>query len=240
LEDIGLSRREAKVYLALLELGPNTVGPVVKRSGVPSSKIYEILDRLIARGLVSYLIIKHQKRFQAADPERVLSYLDEKRKKLVDALPELKTKQQLAKERQDVELYEGKQAIFSLMHGLVNKAKKGEEYLSFSVGQEHDDPEIARFYTNFTWRRKEKGLKTRVLTNEKARPIYTRRYPKEVLTAINNRFTPFNFPQGLVILQDKLIILNWKDRPTAIVITSKNITGQYRAFFYELYNTARL
>ena len=234
LEDVGFSRREAKVYLALLELGTTTVGPLVQRSRVPSSKIYEILDRLISRGFVSYLTIKHQKHFQAADPERVLSYVEEKRKRLEEALPELKIKQQLAKERQNVELYEGKKAIFSLLYGLVAKAKKGEEYLSFTPGEEHDDPEVTLFYTNFTLKRKEKGLKIRVLANEKIRPIYEKRYAKEVLTAINNRFTSFNFPQGVVVFQDKLIILNWKERPTAIVITSKTIANQYKTFFYEL------
>ena len=58
LEDLGLSKREAKAYLALLELGSTTVGEIIKKTDIPSSKIYEVLDRLMKKGLVSYVIIK--------------------------------------------------------------------------------------------------------------------------------------------------------------------------------------
>ena len=43
LEEIGLTKSEIKVYLALLELGSATSGPIVDKSGASSSKIYEIL-----------------------------------------------------------------------------------------------------------------------------------------------------------------------------------------------------
>ena len=56
LESVGLTKSEAKVYLALLELGSSSKGPIVKRSGVASSKVYELLDKLIAKGLVSIVV----------------------------------------------------------------------------------------------------------------------------------------------------------------------------------------
>ena len=239
LEDLGLSKREAKSYLALLELGSTTVGKIIKKTDIPSSKIYEVLDRLMKKGLVSYVIKKHQKHFQASDPEDVLNYAEERKKQFESILPRLKEKQKSAKEPQSVEMFEGKKAVFKVIYNLIEKSKKGDEYLSFSVGEEHDDPEIVRFYTNLTWRRKGKGLRIKVLTNKTIKPIYEKRYSKKVLTTINNRYTSFNFPQGIIVINGKIINLNWNPKATAIIITSKNIAKRYRKFFYEIYENAK-
>ena len=56
LVNLGLTEGEAKVYTALLGTGSSTVGPIVKASGVASSNIYDILERLIEKGLVSFII----------------------------------------------------------------------------------------------------------------------------------------------------------------------------------------
>ena len=76
-EDIGLTKREIKVYLALLELGSTTVGNILDKTRIPSSKIYEILRRLQDKGLVSYVKIENKRHYQAADPNSILSLLDE-------------------------------------------------------------------------------------------------------------------------------------------------------------------
>ena len=46
LKEVGLTEGEAKVYLALLELGASTSGPIVKKSRVSRSIIYNILEKL--------------------------------------------------------------------------------------------------------------------------------------------------------------------------------------------------
>ena len=56
LEETGFSKREAKIYLKLLELGATTSGPLIDKTDVPSSKIYEVLNRLEEKGLVAKTI----------------------------------------------------------------------------------------------------------------------------------------------------------------------------------------
>ena len=53
LEKIGLTNSEIKVYLALIDTGASTVGPITSKSKVASSKTYELLDKLIEKGLVT-------------------------------------------------------------------------------------------------------------------------------------------------------------------------------------------
>src|SRR5829696_2784766 len=51
LQRVGLNKYEAEAYAALLRYGPLTGYELGKRSGVPLSRSYEILERLTARGL---------------------------------------------------------------------------------------------------------------------------------------------------------------------------------------------
>ena len=78
LEKIGLTNSEAKTYVALLKLGQTTAGPIVSEAKVTRSKIYDILERLKNKGLVSYITKKSTKHFSATSPENILHYLEEK------------------------------------------------------------------------------------------------------------------------------------------------------------------
>ena len=62
LEEIGLTKTEIKLYLALLKLGQSTTTGIVREAQVHASKVYEFLDKLIQKGLVTY-VIKANKRY---------------------------------------------------------------------------------------------------------------------------------------------------------------------------------
>ncbi len=53
LKQAGLTDAEARVYLALLDLGSAKIGALVKKSKVAQSKIYDVLSRLLEKGLAS-------------------------------------------------------------------------------------------------------------------------------------------------------------------------------------------
>jgi sugar-specific transcriptional regulator TrmB len=54
LTKLGLSLYQAKVYSALASLGPSGVADIQKASGVPRTKIYEVLDQLLYMGAVEF------------------------------------------------------------------------------------------------------------------------------------------------------------------------------------------
>ena len=82
LRELGLTEGEIKVYLALIGLGEVTSGPIVKEARVSLSKVYQILDRLSKKGLVAHILKNNTKYFKAADPNRLLVYLNEKQDSL--------------------------------------------------------------------------------------------------------------------------------------------------------------
>ena len=71
LEKLGLTETESKIYMILLRLGSTHVTPVIKKAELHRATVYDVLDRLIEKGLVSY-IIKEGKRF-VTDPRYVVA-----------------------------------------------------------------------------------------------------------------------------------------------------------------------
>ena len=72
---IGLTEGETKVYFALLKLGEATIGNIGKESKVSKSKLYDILDKLIARGLVGHVIKNKVRHFAANNPKNIIGSL---------------------------------------------------------------------------------------------------------------------------------------------------------------------
>lgn len=231
LQELGLNRRESICYVALLELGSSKVGEILKKTEIPSSKIYEILDKLIKRGLVSYVIKNNVKHYQASDPKILVNYIEEKKKKIEEIVPVLISKQKLSK-KQNVEIFEGQKAIFSLLTNLIENAKSGEPYLVFSINEENKNEQANLFFRSITLRRKEKGLDVRVLKNIKY-------YKKEKHTKLKIKYTDFILPQGITIFRNCVILLSWVEYPVAIKIESDIFADQLRAFFLDLWKIAK-
>ena len=142
----GLTEREAKVYLALIELGLTTTGPISKKTRLPPSKIYSILERLIDKGLISYTIIKKTKNFHALNPENLMKELKEKEKDLNKIIPELKTKQTFPQNPQIAEVFEGFNSIKTMNEELINCLKKEEFYYAFTFEETYLTSENAKTF----------------------------------------------------------------------------------------------
>jgi len=231
LQEAGLNKRESICYIALLELGSSKIGAIIKKTGVPSSKIYEILNKLINRGLVSYVKIGKIKHYQASDPETLVNYIDEKKKRIQEIIPELLLKQKFSK-KQSVEMFEGQKALFSLFTTLIKDAKFNEQYLIFSINEENKNESANLFFKNLAVRRKEKKMDVRMLKNIK-------QYKKEKHTKLKLKYTHFNLPQGITIFRDIVVILSWDESPIAIKIESATISNQLQDFFLSLWKIAK-
>ncbi len=93
LEELGLSKNDALVYSAVIELGSCTTGDIASSSGLYVSNINHALTRLIQKGLVSYMKFDDVKKFEVIDPHAILQLVKEKELIAERILPDLlKTK----------------------------------------------------------------------------------------------------------------------------------------------------
>lgn len=225
LEDIGLTPREIKIYLSLLESGPSSAGAIIEKARVQNSVFHFCANNLIGKGIVSYTKKGKVKVYKAADPKTLLAYLRNKEKQIQELLPALEEKQALSKEKQEVEMFEGFKGITSAMYSLIENAKRGDEFLFFTLNLKDRNEEVQEFYEKFGIRRVEKGMATRGIAPIELKPILSNRKD------MNVRYTSSPTPSNLGLCNDKMILVSWGDKPKAVLIQSKPLVDRQIEFF---------
>jgi len=87
LSELGLSKYEGKAYVALVQKNPCTAYEIGKASGIPSSKIYEVLRRLIDKGII--LVLEEDgkpRRYIPQNPEEFLKSYKTGLGRVIDSL----------------------------------------------------------------------------------------------------------------------------------------------------------
>ncbi|MBI5073461.1 helix-turn-helix domain-containing protein, partial [Candidatus Woesearchaeota archaeon] len=72
LMELGFSLNEAKVYIALVKLGSGTTSDITKESGVHRVNVYEIIDKLTNKGLLSSLKKGAKTIYSVGDPQNLV------------------------------------------------------------------------------------------------------------------------------------------------------------------------
>lgn len=131
LQDIGLSEKEAQVYMSLLSFSGASVSSVGLMSGVKRTTVYSIIESLKERGLV-YVHIKNFKPVFVAQPPSKLKNLIALRQKQLDQLfPEFESLYQVSESENTIVRYEGIASIESLYYDLLEDMEPHQEYLTF-------------------------------------------------------------------------------------------------------------
>lgn len=141
LKEIGLTEYEAKAYLTLLQFGTQTGKEVAEKSGIPPTRVFDVLRSLANKGLVS-LLQGRPLLFKPIEPEVGIKNIVERRlerlKKLErDILSLTKTirkKEAKAEIHEKVTVILGFEKMFDHVTELINKASK--RVLIFSIGEE--------------------------------------------------------------------------------------------------------
>lgn len=172
LASLGLSIPESRVYLTLSELKESKTGEICDKSKVASSKIYNILESLIKKGLVSYRVQNNTKIFIASSPAVLGSLFEEKQKKIENEKKDIFNLMDLLKNKQQHELpfskykyFEGMAGIRSLWIGLtqdLDNLPKDEEVLVYT-GVKKAYEAMLGLYEEFHKKRLKNKIKYRII-----------------------------------------------------------------------------
>ncbi len=237
-EDLGFSKGETLVYLALLELQESTIGEINKKSKVTASKSYIILDKLIAKGLVSYNLKGKVKYFQALNPEKLLTLIESREKELSRKKEEIKKiiprlQEKKREKKQYSMIYEGYNGLETLYDEIINYCHKNkEDFKAFALSkEEYKNKNLEYFFAKYDNLRKQLKVKTRLLA-----PI-SQKKPLEKYNKIEIKYVNLELPTGLIIWGDNVAYINWSNnQPTGFVIHSEQIAESNKNFFEELWN----
>ena len=93
-----------------MEIVKTTAGKVTERSKIHRTSVYDALERLIKKGLVSFIIEGDTRYFEATDPKNLMNIIEDKQRLLTSCLPQLELAKELTKDIGDIHSYEGVRA----------------------------------------------------------------------------------------------------------------------------------
>lgn len=246
LRALGLTEGEIRVYLALLRIGETTSGPLIDEAEVSVSKVYLILERLAKKGLVSHIVKRKTKYFKAADPNRLLVYLQEKEaalkeqeSKLAKLIPLLGVEQQTAVTAETAQVYDGLRGIQTARERTLKIMKRGDEMWIIGIARTPYEGIMTPYFMDYHRRRYQKGILCRYLYNEYARKPHGETSASYPLS--NVRY----MPEGLVthawmeIYADTVTIGINKGKSFSVVIQNQEVANSFRIYAKLLWGIAK-
>lgn len=235
LEKMGLTSGESRVYLALVELKESTVGPISKKSGVAYSKIYDVLSRLIEKGLASFIVKEKTKYFHPAPPGRLYDYLDKQKKEIDESKTLLDTiLPKLEKigieEQESVRLFYGFNGILSAYEILIKNTSKDDVIKYFYCGDGNYFDQTKKFYLQ---RPQFFEMIETIYKNKNVvwNGVYTGLGEDPKLDFMKIKKTTLPLPGNFDMSNEFVLITLWDDRPKGILIQSKELARNFRNYF---------
>lgn len=236
LKDLGLTESEIKVYVALLEIGTTKVDILAKRVNLPRTTVYGLLNSLLEKGIVSYVIKSGVKNYEATSPQRLIIREKERTEELKKAVPELESLEKSVGEKPSIEMYEGKEGIKSVYEDMLKTKKEiygyGNTKLLF---------ELLEFYIpNYIKRRAKLGIKSFIITEKSKAAIDMQKNDKK-----EKRETRFineikDASNVIYLYGNKIAIMALiKQQPVGVIIQNDSFYNSQKIIFDILWKLAK-
>lgn len=236
LVSIGMEEKEAKIYLAGLELGRATVLQLSKKSEVKRPTTYVLLDEMCQKGYFAKTVIGEKPLYIAERPSTLVQSAREKERSLTESLPLLEAMSATAKERPKISIYEGKSGVRQVYAQLL----ESEEILFFGSIRE-----INRHFSETVKEvvrasRRKKPVVRDILTDLPEDRVFAREVMKE-----NSKYQVRVAPAGIhfgsdcAIYGDRIAIFAVRDDFFAVVIQSSEVANSFRAIHALAWQSAK-
>lgn len=237
---LGLTEKEASLYLSAIRIGPATAQRLAQESEIKRATVYPHIESLISKGLFHVEMRGVRKVFIAEPPERLSVLLDAKRQVLMNILPALVQEYTHASPTANtIKIYHGLAGIKLIYEDILNHIHDGDEYLVIS-DQEKWYALDPSYFELFIKKRAKLNLKVKLLLKDtrhsreflKKQHQYNeeiRLFPKHIDININ-----------MVILPDKVIITQIVEPVMVIYIENPNVAAMQKVVFNTLWEMIRL
>ena len=243
LEEMGLSKNEIKIYLILLKLGFTTTGAIIKQTGIHNSKVYDGLERLTNKGLVTHVIVANIKHFRAVNPERLLDFLDDKKKSIENQektikefLPQLKAMQELGVDETEAEIFKGWKGMESVFNEGIKSMGKGDMWYVLGAYAGEDRERTDQLITKIIKKCEKKKMKWKVIYNENARKTFKH---EQISPITENRFLKQETPATINIYKDVMFIALWIKNPVAFRVKNRKVADSFKTYFKWMWSLAK-
>lgn len=230
LEAYGLDSKEANVYLAGLELGATSVLELARRTQLPRTTLYPILERLTARGVFREGKEKSTTVYLAEPPAQLVEKMHEREARLEESLPALEMLQETTHGGPGVTFYEGTEGFKRLWKQILNSGIKEYRLLTSGVGL-RDYVKEPYLIHRVVEERKKHGIRSLQLIRDSraAREIIA----KDAEELRESRILPsqIDLPATVIIFADQVAFITTRKENTMIILASGDVAATYKTLF---------
>ena len=236
LEEFGLTKTEEKVYLALFRLGLSPAAEIIKKTQLHRTTIYDVLSRLIEKGLTSYIIQNKIKYYSAVNPSKFSDIAseqkkeaEEKQKLAKEIINKLKSIKEEARVEPLAQIFIGNKGLKTIMNDIIETK---EDFLEFGVEGKFEDA-LSIYTAHWAEQRRKKNIKAKIICTEGSQ------IPEWKMNEI--RFVPkeYQSPASTLIYGDKVAIFIDEEPILIILIESKKLARSYKNYFHLLWKIAK-
>lgn len=250
--EIGLSEKEATMYITLLRYGTQTITLLGRKAGFNRGTAYVILHALLNKGLA---IKSHKAKvqyFSPLNPKQLISYLDHKnqeinlqKEKIQSMMGQFTAIINPLSSKPKVQFFDGIEGARQVLEDtLTSKDKTLRAFLSIFDISELLGPD---FFDEYTTKRVKKGYKLNAIrTLEKdrlamAQYTHSKRYmtSKKERREIRYVADELAFPITMYMYDDKLAVISSKAENFALIIESKELAGMQKNLFQLIWSSSQ-
>ena len=234
LKNLGLSENEAKVYMAMLELGPSAVLDIARKAEINRPTAYVQIESLKKRGLVSTQTKGKKQLYMAESPEHLEGMLDNQlheiavqKETFAQILPNLISLYQSAGHRPTVRFFEGKEGLAQMQNIFLKSNQK--EVLAIT----NLDDVLAvspNHLKNHSPQRVNKGIVSKIIYSSTKGPVM----PSDEKLLRESRFIPMEkmpFAGDVSVFGNMVSITALKGQISAVIIEHPEIANSFRGLF---------
>ena len=234
LSKLGFSPSEIKIYIYLFKTGSSYANKISSETKTNRTNVYEALDRLVAKGVVSFITKNKVKWFEAKNPDSVLTLIKEKEEELKvtkDNLLKDINSLKISPDKKSLEanVFVGRKGLRMLFEEIL-EAKKS---ISFIASQWQFKEYFGPYYDLWHKQRAKKGIKQRTIFPMSFKEKINKKELLE-LKFVDNKFTS---PTSTVIYGDNCLLIQWSKEPIAIKINNKEIAKSHLNYFNMLWGS---
>src|SRR3989344_680504 len=232
LKSIGLSDKEAKVYLAVLELGQGTVQEIAKKAFISRPTTHLILEQLGKLGLISSHEYKNKRVLSAEFPERLLRLMERneqelkiQRAEIIKILPRLKSLYDQAREHPRVRFFDGKEGLKAMQEDFLRT--KTDSILEIYPSDDYRELFHEKEREEYAKQRSKKRVRGQMFYTSSGGQFKKLVKGVEAKQIAKNK----NVSSDIIIYGNKVAFAVFRGKPMGIIIESKEIADTLRVLF---------
>lgn len=225
-------------FIGLLKLGNAKVGRIIGSVRVSSSNVHDALDKLVKKGLVSFILKNNIKEYSSSPPESLKLLINqekelvkEKELKLNSLLANLSSIRKVSEPVQSAEIYAGLNGIKSGFKKLIHPAHRTQKFLFFYKYDRSNIEIVHKFFSKLDIEDYYNRVPTQGLFSKEYKPFFKERKKNK----IEAKFTTHIIPSSVNIYGDNVLIIAWGENPIGFLIQSKEVARTFQVLFEEIW-----